>query len=128
MSTLTNVAFPAYTIFHMTLGYSMILIGLGAIISRVLVACSKENDERDRSRRIHRVSGRAWLMATYLMPVTAIWIKPWDVTWDFVAFFIFSMYITKIAGYSLIQIRRVIQSVRIRFVIQCLHGLCFPSC
>ncbi len=123
MSTLSNVAFPPYTIFHATLGYTIVCIGLAAIISRVVVMCTKTELKRDKWRRIHRVCGRAWLMGVYLIPVTAIWVKPWDVDWDFVAFFIFSMYITLILGFSLIKIREVIISVRLRLVLKCLHGI-----
>jgi uncharacterized membrane protein len=123
MSTLSNVAFPPYTIFHATLGYTIVCIGLAAIISRVVVMCTKTELKRDKWRRIHRVCGRAWLMGVYLIPVTAIWVKPWDVDWDFVAFFIFSMYITLILGFSLIKIREVVTSVRLRLVLKCLHGI-----
>ena len=41
--------------------------------------CSKDDLKRDKWRRVHRVCGRAWMMSVYLMPVTAIWVKPWDV-------------------------------------------------
>ena len=41
MSTLANTAFPPYTIFHATLGYCIVLIGLAAIISRIFVMCTK---------------------------------------------------------------------------------------
>ncbi len=123
MSTLSNVAFPAYTIFHATLGYTIVCVGLSAIISRICVMCSKTDLSREKWRRIHRVCGRTWLMSTYLMPVTAIWVKPWDVDWDVVAFFIFSMYISLIAGFVSIKIREVITNVRFKLVLKCLHAL-----
>ena len=88
MSTLVVVAFPPYTIFHASLGYTIVCVGLAAIISRIVVMCSKDDLKRDKWRRVHRVCGRAWMMSVYLMPVTAIWVKPWDVEWE--AFFIFS--------------------------------------
>ena len=62
-------------------------------------------------------------MSTYLMPITAIWVKPWNVEWDFVAFFIFSMYLTLIAGYTCIKIREVIKDERARLILKCLHGI-----
>ena len=123
MSTLNNVAFPPYTIFHATLGYSIVCVGLAAIISRIIIVCSKTDVQRDKWQRVHRVCGRVWLMATYIMPVTAIWVKPWDVEWDFVAFFIFSMYASIIAGYSCIKIREVVKSPRNRLILKCLHGI-----
>ena len=122
MSTLVGVAFPPYTIFHASLGYAIVCIGIGAIISRILVACSKDELKRDKWRRVHRVCGRMWLMSVYLMPVTAIWIKPWDVEWDFVAFFIFSMYITIIIGFSLIKIREAVKNARLRQVMKYAHA------
>jgi hypothetical protein len=61
-------------------------------------------------------------MSVYLMPVTAIWVKPWDVEWDFVAFFIFSMYITLIIGFSLIKIREVVTNLRLKKVLKYFHG------
>jgi hypothetical protein len=123
MSTLCGVAFPPYTIFHATLGYTIVCIGLSAIISRIIVMCSKTEVKRDKWRRIHRVCGRTWLMGTYLMPVTAIWVKPWDVEWDFVAFFIFSMYISLIGGFVSIKIREVITNDRTRSLLKALHGI-----
>ena len=123
MSTVRGVAFPAYTIFHATLGYTIVCIGLTAIITRIVIACSKTEVARDRWTRVHRVSGRAWLMGTYLMPVTAIWVKPWDVEWDFVAFFIFSMYITLIAGFTCIKIREVVKGNCARLILKVLHGI-----
>ena len=123
MSTLVGVAFPPYTIFHASLGYIIVCIGITAIISRIVIACAKTEAARDKWGRIHRVSGRSWLMGTYLMPVTAIWVKPWDVEWDFVAFFIFSMYITLIAGFACIKIREVIKGARTRLILKVLHGI-----
>lgn len=123
MSTLSNTVFPPYTIFHATLGYCIVLVGLAAIISRIFVMCSKDDLKRNQYRRVHRVCGRAWLMSTYLMPVTAIWVKPWDVEWDFVAFFIFSMYVTLIAGFSLIKIREVVSNERARAALKWLHAI-----
>jgi len=122
MSTLSNVAFPPYTIFHATLGYTIVCIGLSAIVSRIIVMCSNSELKRNKWRRIHRVCGRAWLMSVYLMPVTAIWVKPWDVDWDFVAFFIFSMYITIIIGFSLIKIREVVANPRLKNLLKYFHG------
>jgi uncharacterized membrane protein SirB2 len=115
MSTISNVAFPPYTIFHATLGYTIVCIGLSAIISRIVVMCTKNELKCNKWRRIHRVCGRAWLMGVYLMPVTAIWVKPWDVEWDFVAFFIFSMYITLIIGF--------VTNNRLRQVMKYAHGI-----
>ena len=123
MSTLHGTIFPAYTIFHATLGYAIVCIGLVAIISRIVIACTKVDSKRDHWRRVHRVSGRAWLMSTYLMPVTAIWVKPWNVEWDFVAFFIFSMYLTLIAGYTCMKIREIVKGERARLILKCLHGI-----
>jgi uncharacterized membrane protein len=123
MTTLSNVAFPPYTIFHATLGYLIVCIGLSAIISRIVVMCSKTDLNREKWRRIHRVCGRTWLMSTYLMPITAIWIKPWDVEWDFVAFFIFSMYISLITGFVSIKIREVIKNSCIKILLKWFHGL-----
>ena len=88
----------------------MVTIGLAAIISRIVIMCLKDESKRDKWRRIHRVSGRAWLMTVYLMPITAIYVKPWTMEWDFVAFLIFSMYITIMIEYSLIKIREVVKS------------------
>jgi len=122
MSAISNVAFPPYVIFHATLGYIIVCVGLAAIISRICVMCSKTDLKRQKWSQIHRVYGRAWLMSVYLMPVTAIWIKPWDVEWDFVAFFIFSMYITLIIGFSLIKIREVVKNERIRSLLKYFHG------
>ena len=85
--------------------------------------CSKNELKRDKWRRIHRVCGRTWLMGTYLMSVTAIWVKPWDVEWDFVVFLIFSMYISLIAGFTCIKIREVLPNERIRTLLKCLHGI-----
>lgn len=123
MSTLSNVAFPPYTIFHATLGYCIVCIGLAAIISRICSECSKSELKRAKWRRIHRICGRAWLMSVYLMPVTAIWVKPWDVEWDFVAFFIFSMYIALIIGYSLIKIREIVTNTLFRRLLKIFHAL-----
>lgn len=122
MSTLVGVAFPPYTIFHASLGYTIVCVGLAAIISRIIVMCSKDDLKRDKWRRVHRVCGRAWMMSVYLMPVTAIWVKPWDVEWDFVAFFIFSMYITLIIGFSLIKIREVVKGSRSRQILKYTHA------
>lgn len=123
MSTLHGVAFPAYTIFHASLGYTIVCIGLTAIISRIVIACAKTEAGREKWGLIHRISGRAWMMSTYLMPVTAIWVKPWDVEWDFVAFFIFSMYITLIAGFVCIKVREVIKGIRTRLILKDFHGI-----
>ena len=122
MSTLVGVAFPPYTIFHASLGYTIVCVGLAAIISRIIVMCSKDDLKRDKWRRVHRVCGRAWMMSVYLMPVTAIWVKPWDVEWDFVAFFIFSMYITLIIGFSLIKLREVVKGSRSRQILKYTHA------
>ena len=84
----------------------------------------KNDFQRQKWRRMHRVCGRAWLMTTYLMPVTAIWIKPWDIDWDFVAFFIFSMYISLITGFILIKTREVVVNERIRLVMKIAHAIC----
>jgi uncharacterized membrane protein len=123
MSIIMNVAFPPYTIFHASLGYLIVCIGLSAIISRIVVMYSKSELNRDKWRRIHRVCGRTWLMSTYLMPITAIWVKPWDVEWDFVAFFIFSMYISLISGFVCIKIREVITNGRTRILLKLFHAL-----
>lgn len=122
MSTIVGVAFPPYTIFHASLGYTIVCIGLAAIVSRIIVMCSKDDLKRTQWRRVHRVCGRAWLMSVYLMPITAIWVKPWDVEWDFVAFLIFSMYITIIIGYSLIKIREVVKGSRSRQILKYTHA------
>ena len=67
----------------------------------------KTDINRKKWRRIHRVSGRAYLMSTYLIVVTAIWIKPSDVDWDIISFFIFSMYIALVVGFFCIKMREV---------------------
>ena len=122
MSTSLSAAFPAYTIFHASLGYIIIVVGLVAIISRIVVMCLKDEVKRDKWRRVHRLSGRAWLMSVYLMPITAIYIKPRDLDWDIVAFFIFSMYITIIIGFSLIKIREVVTGTRTKQVLKWAHA------
>lgn len=99
MSSTSGSIFSPYTIFHATLGYAIVCVGIVALISRIVIACCKDEKTRDKWMNIHRISGQAWLMSSYLMPVTAIYIKPWYMTWDVVASFIFSMYISMIAGY-----------------------------
>lgn len=123
MSTLISAAFPPYTIFHASLGYVILAVGLVAIVSRIVVMCLKDESKRDKWRRVHRVSGRAWLMTVYLMPITAIYVKPWTMQWDIVAFYIFSMYFTIMIGYSLIKIREVVKGSRMKQVLKYAHGV-----
>ncbi len=73
-------------IFHTVLGYVLLGIGLTAILLRLPLKIVK------RQRWLHPYLGYAWVLGTIWMPVTAIWCVYSFVGWDFVAFFIFSMY------------------------------------
>ena len=123
MSSSSGTIFAPYTIFHATIGYAIVCVGIVALISRLVIVCAKSEVTIGKWSRVHRIAGQGWLLSTYLMPITAIYIKPWYVVWDFVAFFIFSMYISMIAAYICIRIREVVRGERTKLILKILHGL-----
>ena len=68
------------------LGYTLLLIGVCAMILRLPSKFIRQQ------RWLHQYFGYAWVFGTIWMPVTAIWCVYTYTGWDFVAFFIFSMY------------------------------------
>lgn len=68
------------------LGYVLLAVGLIAIFLRIPVKAVS------RRRWLHPYLGYTWVFGTIWMAVTSIWCAHSFVGWDFVAFFIFSMY------------------------------------
>ena len=77
---------PAYIIFHAMLGYVLLAVAVTTLALRFPLKALR------RRRWLHSYLGYVWVFGTVWMPVTAIWCVYQYTGWDFVAFFIFSMY------------------------------------